>query len=232
MTAHMHQIFILSPANSGGARAALLFNPRARFELAQRLQRGEKAPLGEIFSFLSGLYFRGKLTYAARFARPPQGLDGAYVITSNRGLLSPVEAIGLKELESFSTTPIEPEAQDYSRPLRRDAKKLALAGGCAVILLGSIGTKKYAETLLDYFGERLLFPVSFVGRGDMSRGGLLLRAASEDRELEYVAVAGAVRHGKRPAKLSPKKWGYKVLSGRMPDVEESVQSKGGRQSDT
>ena len=41
----------------------MLWSARARFELAQKLQRGEKVPLGEVFSFLSGLYFRGKLAY-------------------------------------------------------------------------------------------------------------------------------------------------------------------------
>jgi hypothetical protein len=51
------------------------------------------------------------------------------------------------------------------------------------------------------FGRRLVFPSTFVGRGDMSRGGLLLRHARDGRELEYEPVVGAVRHGKRPPKL-------------------------------
>ena len=59
------------------------------------------------------------------------------------------------------------------------------------------------DVLLDAFGERLVFPIAFVGRGDMSRGGLLLRHAREGRELEYVPVRGAVRHGQRPPKLEP-----------------------------
>ena len=53
------------------------------------------------------------------------------------------------------------------------------------------------------FGERLRFPIDFVGRGDMSRGGLLLRKASEGVELPYEAVLGAVLHGARPPKLPP-----------------------------
>jgi hypothetical protein len=57
--------------------------------------------------------------------------------------------------------------------------------------------------LLDIFGERLLFPADFVGRGDMSRGGLMLRSASAGAELAYVSVEGAVRHGARPPKLAP-----------------------------
>ena len=70
-------------------------------------------------------------------------------------------------------------------------------------LTGSIATGKYANILIDAFGERLRFPIDFVGRGDMSRGGLLLRCAQEGRQLEYQAVVGAVRHGKRPPKLEP-----------------------------
>src|SRR5262249_61742093 len=53
-------------------------------------------------------------------------------------------------------------------------------------------------------GPRLVFPAEFVGRGDMSRGGLLLRSARDRRELTYLPVAGAVRRGVRPARLVPR----------------------------
>jgi hypothetical protein len=33
----------------------------------------------------------------------------------------------------------------------------------------------------------------------------MLRCADEGRELSYVPVAGAVRHGKRPPKLEPRR---------------------------
>lgn len=215
----MYRIFILSPANSAGKRAELLYNPRAGFALAHRLQRGEEVPLGEIFSFLSGLYFRGKFTYSAVFARPPVGLPGAFVITSNRGLMPAIEPISLAELRAFATVPIEPDEPRYRRPVVRDAKRLARALDASgdeydVVLLGSIGTKKYAELLVEHFGERLFFPSSFVGRGDMSRGGLLLRSAAENRELEYSPVLRSVRHGKRPEKLAPRTWGYKIAEGK------------------
>src|SRR5438477_13153763 len=72
---------------------------------------------------------------------------------------------------------------------------------CEIVLLGSIATPKYVEPLLGIFGERLLFPSEFVGRGDMSRGGLLLRCLREQVELKYVPVNGTVRNGTRPAKL-------------------------------
>ena len=214
----MHRIFILSPANSGGERARLIFNPKARFDLARKLQRGERAPVGEIFSFLSGLYFRGKCVYARAFARPPGKLKGSYVITSNRGLMPLEQALTLEDLRNFAAVPIDPDEPRYAAPLELHAKKLAKAAGrdCQVVLLGSIGTKKYAEPLMEHFGERVLFPASFVGRGDMSRGGLLLRCVAENRELEYVPVSGAIRHGKRPEKLQARSWGYKIQEGTTP----------------
>ena len=76
-----------------------------------------------------------------------------------------------------------------------------------MVLLGSIATGKYVDALLDALGPRLLFPTDFVGRGDMSRGGLLLRSAREGRELDYIPVAGALRRGKRPPKLDRVKRG-------------------------
>ena len=72
-----------------------------------------------------------------------------------------------------------------------------------MVLLGSIASAKYVDILLEVFGDRLLFPVEFVGRGDMSRGGLLLRSVRAGEQLTYVPVRGAVRHGPRPPKLPP-----------------------------
>ena len=72
-----------------------------------------------------------------------------------------------------------------------------------MVLLGSIATGKYVDPLLAVLGERLLFPADFVGRGDMSRGGLLLRCARAGTELAYVGVRDAVRRGPRPPRLAP-----------------------------
>src|SRR3954463_9741752 len=84
------RIFLLSPARLDGKRAQLLFRPVTMFPVARALHSSVGAPIGEIFTFLSGLYFRGKLAYAAAFARPPRGLNsGVFVITPNRGLLAP-----------------------------------------------------------------------------------------------------------------------------------------------
>jgi hypothetical protein len=199
------RIFLLSPARTGGERSKLIFNRNAGFELARRLQRGETASIGEIFTFLSGLYFRGKLTYAEAFTRPPRGVPGSLVITSNRGLLPVETPITLTELQAFAAVDVDHLDELFKGPLKRDAAALAdcLSKRSEVILLGSVSTRKYTDTLLSVFGERLKFPIDFVGRGDMSRGGLLLRAVASGRELEYASVLGAVLKGKRPARLGP-----------------------------
>ena len=90
-----------------------------------------------------------------------------------------------------------------SRSWRARALDEELGPDCEVVLLGSIASAKYVDILTDVFGDRLLFPVDFVGRGDMSRGGLLLRAVRSGEELPYVPVTGAVRHGPRPPRLPP-----------------------------
>ena len=202
------RIFLLSPAHLGGKRAELLLSGRGRFPLADRLRNGEAVTLGEAFSFLSGLYFRGKVTYARRFARPPAGVPGVQVIISNRGLLPADTPMTAEALRALAGTEIRAEEAGYHGPLRRDLAALdrvsAEAGALSeVVLLGSVATGKYVDVLLDVVGERLLFPTDFVGRGDMSRGALLLRAARAERELAYAAVAGAVRRGPRPRKAGP-----------------------------
>ena len=198
------RIFLLSPAHCGGRRAAILLSDRAAFPLAERL-RSAGISLGEAFSFLSGLYFRGKLTYAGRFARPPEGQAGVQVITTDRGLLSPETPVGPRELREFGTVDIRPDSPVYRTPLERDLGRLEQLSELEVVLLGSVASGKYVDVLLESLGERLLFPVEFVGRGDMSRGALLLRAAEDGKELEYGPVAGAVRRGRRPPRLAPRR---------------------------
>jgi hypothetical protein len=197
------RVFLLSPAHSGGKRAELLLRDGARFPLAERLREPGGATLGEAFSFLSGLYFRGKLAYARQFARPPVGEPGAQVITTNRGLLDPDTPIGIADLRGFGGVDIRPEEPRYRGTLERDLARLAGHPGLEVILLGSVASGKYVDVLLDVVGERLLFPTDFVGRGDMSRGALLLRATREQAELAYQPVAAALRRGRRPRKAAP-----------------------------
>jgi hypothetical protein len=200
----MQRIFILSPAKTSGKRASLLMSGRAEFDLAKRLRGRGGAPLGEVFSFLSGLYFRGKLTYSNHFASPPSGLAPHYIITSDSGLMHAEETVSRARLRAFGDVPIDPLEPRYSHPLRMsvDALERHLPSNCQVVLLGSIATNKYVDILVQGFGRRLMFPREFIGRGDMSRGGLLLRAVTAGRELEYVPLLSVdSRRGKRPPKL-------------------------------
>ena len=203
------KIFLLSPAYAGGKRAELILREGASFPLAKRIRAPGGAALGDVYAFLSGLYFRGKMAYVRAFARPlPDGLPGAFVITPTRGLM-PVEApIDLALLREFADGEIAADNPGYRGPLEMHARVLREHVGeeCDIVLLGSIATGKYVDVLTGTFGDRLLFPSAFVGRGDMSRGGLMLRAAESGEELEYVPVAGARRRGSRPPKLEPRRW--------------------------
>jgi hypothetical protein len=190
----MSTVFLLSPARCSGERASMLVSSKTS-PMARQL-RGPGATVGDVFAWLSALYFRGKLTYARAFAR-----RDVYVMAPGRGLVAADTRIGSSELRAMGEIDIESDA--FIAPLRRDAHALAARCGkrTRAVLLGSIATGKYVDTLLAALGDRLVFPEAFVGRGDMSRGGLLLRAARDGEELSYVRISGAVRHGKRPPKL-------------------------------
>jgi hypothetical protein len=181
----------------------MLLRPDASSVAAQRLHAGELT-LGEAFSFMSALYFRGKLTYARAFGKHPAHQPTTYVITPTRGLQSPDSIVSAALLREFACTDIASGGLKYRQPLDRDLAQLSdqLTADTRVILLGSIASDKYFEALTAAFGERLFYPASFVGRGDMSRGGLLLRSAAAGVELEYARLdATATRRGVRPPRL-------------------------------
>lgn len=200
------RIFLLSPASCSGRRAEILLRNNATFDLARRLREAGGVPLGEAFSFMSGLYFRGKLAYASRFGNAPKGFSKAFVITAGRGLIAPETTVTISDLQAFAVVPVDLDEPRYREPLLRDAQSLAnrLGPECEIILLGSVATAKYREVLVQAFGDRLHFPVDFIGRGDLSRGGLMLRCAATGDELNYTAVTGATVRGPRPAKLAPR----------------------------
>lgn len=203
-----HRIFLLSPAYAGGERARMILRDQAQFPLARKLRAKSGAPIADVFTFLSGLYFRGKIAYANTFAHSARGMPGVLVITPTRGLIDARTRICLDDLREFAEVDIHEQDPRYRRPIERDARLLAtkLSAHSEVVLLGSIATGKYVDVLLANFGERLRFPADFVGRGDMSRGGLMLRCAADRRELTYIPVAGAVVNGKRPPKLTPRRY--------------------------
>jgi hypothetical protein len=182
-------VFLLSPANCSGKRAGFLLRDDGRSPLAQRLRSGEGATVGEVFTFMSGLYFRGKLAYALAFSNASGDGVGVQVIVPGLGLRSPDEVIDIDGLRAIARVPVDPDDSRYTEPMLRDAARLAerMHPEAAAVLLGSIATPKYLRPLREILGARLRFPREFVGIGDMSRGSLMLRCAAEGRELTYVA---------------------------------------------
>lgn len=202
------RIFLLSPAFAGGRRAQMILSERAQFDLAKKLRGNEGASIAEVFTFLSGLYFRGKIAYANAFTGSASGACGVFVITPTRGLVDARSLITVSDLREFAAVDIDEDDPRYRKPLEKSVRNLArqLSPDCDIVLLGSIATGKYVDVFLKHFGERLRFPADFVGRGDMSRGGLMLRCAADRTELRYISVAGAVLNGKRPPKLAPRRY--------------------------
>jgi hypothetical protein len=201
----VRRTFLLSPANCGGTRGKMLRRDEPRFDLAQRLGDPAGVPIGDVFAFISGLYFRGKLAYARAFCP-----SSAFVITPSRGLLPIDQPITREVLDEFACCDIDASNATYRRPLERDVARLADLAGLTIanaaaphtfVLLGSIASDKYVDVLLSHFGNQLYFPETFVGRGDMSRGGVMLRAVDAGEELIYTRVAGAIRRGPRPPRL-------------------------------
>jgi hypothetical protein len=192
-------VFLLSPASATGRRGALLTSATSRNPLVARLAAGDLS-LGEAFAFVSSLYFRGKLAYARHFAAG----DGVLVITPTRGLQRPETIVTRDMLLEFAGVDLASADDRFRAPLLADAAALdrRLAPDARVVLLGSIATAKYVAPLSEALHRRLCFPPAFIGRGDMSRGGLLLRSVEAGTELDYVPFSPEiVRRGTRPPKL-------------------------------
>jgi hypothetical protein len=200
------RVFLLSPAYCGGRRAKMLLGPKSTSPLARQLAEGTLS-LGDAFSFMSGLYFRGKLSYARAFGRQVQAPVAAiWIITPTRGLQPPEAPVTRETIREFATVDVSADDPRYRTRLERDVERLAgrLPRETRVVLLGSIASGKYVDVLAPLLGERLCYPASFIGRGDMSRGGLLLRCATSGVELEYAVLEAGVRpRGQRPPKLEP-----------------------------
>jgi hypothetical protein len=203
------KLFLLSPANLNGLRARQLTSPRARFDAALRYQSAEGVPIADAFAFMSALYFRGKIAYARQFAVPSPAIggEGIFVITSGYGLVPQDWRITPERLARMQKVDVDASSRNYTKPLREHAKLLAnvLEDDAQVILLGSVATGKYVDVLRPILGDRLRFPASFAGLGDMARGGLMLRAARAQRELEYTTL-DAPRHRTGGSGKMPEGW--------------------------
>lgn len=191
------KLFLLSPANTSGLRAKQLMSPRAQFPTALRYRSEEGVMIGEAFAFMSALYFRGKIGYALHFAQPSPTLGGfgVYVIAPGFGLVPPDWKLTPERMKTMAKTPVDVKVRNYRKPLEAESKAIVaqLEPDAEVVLLGSVATGKYVDLLLPIFGPRLRFPLAFAGLGDMARGGLMLRAVRENKELEYTTL-DAPRH--------------------------------------
>ena len=197
------RIFLLSPASTEGLRAQQLTSPRARFGAAERYRSPEGVTVAEAFTFMSSLYFRGKIGYARHFSSPPPELalgtqdDGILVIAPGFGLVPPSWRITPEEMKKLRRTPVDLKSRAYCAPMKKHVEQLRdLAPAAWVVLLGSVATGKYVDLLLPALGDRLLFPRDFAGAGDMKRGGMMLRAVREDQELAYVTLAAPRRRAR------------------------------------
>jgi len=215
-----YTLFLLSPANLSGQRGKLVFNPAAAFPLAEKLRSPDGAPLGEVFSFISGLYFRGKKAYAEAFGRAPPGLSPGLVISPAEGLRFLHEPVTVQRLQRWAEVPVDEREPRFVEPLVAHAEALAQSFGASArfVLLGSVATDKYVVPLTRVLGERLLFPPEFVGRGDMSRGSLMLQAAQSGAELAYAPVLGIDRRGARAAGVSPSRRARAAANAAAPTL--------------
>lgn len=172
----------------------MLLNAGADFGLARALRSPQGAPLEKTFSFVSGLYFRGKAEYARRFGRVTAGRPSALVMTAGGGLCSLDETLTKTRLEAWQRVAVSEQNPHFTAPLQRHACELLDTHDASArfVLLGSIATRKYVAPLLEVFGSRLLYPRRFAGLGDMSRGSLLLRAAADGVELDYEPLTAAI----------------------------------------
>lgn len=188
------KLFLLSPASLNGVRAQQLMSARARFDLAVRYRSEDGVEIGDAFAFMSSLYFRGKIAYARAFAMPAAGIggDGIFVITSGYGLVPPDWRITEERMKRMRKIDIDASARNYVKPLAEHAELIARAlepePDARIVLLGSVATGKYVDVLRPILGDKLRFPSAFAGLGDMARGGLMLRAARQGRELDYVTL--------------------------------------------
>src|SRR5260370_28213666 len=95
------RVFLLSPANTGGLRGAMLMRDDLQFDLGKRLHGGV-ATIGEVYAFISGLYFRGKIAYASAFPSPPGGVPASLLIVPGARLVPPARCLSIERPRAIS----------------------------------------------------------------------------------------------------------------------------------
>jgi hypothetical protein len=186
------KVFLLSPASLTGVRARQMTSKAAQFAVARLYRSPGGVAIEDAFAFMSALYFRGKIAYARHFGEK----GGIFVIAPGFGLVPAGWTIDPERMKKLRRTKVDVNSPAYRKPLEHDARQLAatLEEDGKVVLLGSVATGKYVDVLRPILGERLLFPASFAGLGDMSRGAIMLRAVRSGEELEYTTL-DSPRHG-------------------------------------
>ena len=114
-------IFLISPANLSGKRGKMVMNPQANFELARTLRGTSGAPLGAVFSFVSGLYFRGKMSYARAFGHAAANEASSFVMTAGGGLCRLDEPVTLSRLHGWRGVEVDERNPHFTAPLQRPA---------------------------------------------------------------------------------------------------------------
>src|SRR5688572_24052830 len=118
------QTFLLSPAYCAGRRAGILLKAGSTLPIARRLHDGDLS-LAEAFTFMSGLYFRGKIAYARAFGRTETHATAAtWIITPTRGLLQPEQPVTMEMLLEFASVDVDAGDARYRQPLERDLDTL------------------------------------------------------------------------------------------------------------
>jgi hypothetical protein len=102
------------------------------------------------------------------------------VISPGEGLLVLDEPVALDRLRGWASVPIDAGNRHFTEPLVRHAEDLERAYGATArfVLLGSVATDKYVRPLVRVFGDHLLFPSDFVGRGAQHEGAAAHVAAA------------------------------------------------------
>ena len=173
------RVFLLSPAHLGGERARILMRPEASFDLAARVREKRRCAR------------RRDLRVSERALLPRQAhlrgrvRGGAASPRSRRPTSSPPTA-GWPPCTSASITRARPRWAASTSTARRGLSQAARArrqeageadrrrrGGAA--RLGGVD-EVHRRARARCSSARLVCPVDFVGRGDMSRGSLMLQA--------------------------------------------------------
>ena len=204
------RIFLLSPASTDGLRAQQLTSPRAGFGAAERYRSPEGVTIEEAFTFMSSLYFRGKIGYARHFAAPPPELALGSRTTASwsslpaSGWCRRACRITPEEMKKLRRTPVDLKSRAYCAPMKKHVEQLRDLAPDG--LGGAPGQRRDRQVRGPAAAgprDRLLFPRDFAGAGDMKRGGMMLRAVREDREL-------SLRHPRRAPPPRPR---LKLLAG-------------------